>query len=251
MRPFGGSAEDLTVEFGLALRPELITELLARCCQAAVNADVDRHLLLEMPVGMRIEALVALAALTDPNPFCWRVHCASSGCGQESEFELTVDQIVSMSNELRERQTMQAEIGGVEVVLRRPTGVDQSEWLSQPAALECEAMLRAIFVRPSLDEVLETGVSLDSIALAIDEVMDTFDPLPGLHLSVVCPHCGTSADVSPDLVGPALERLSRAQQAVIGDVHRIASRYHWSERQILELPEWRRQSYLQLIEGTA
>jgi hypothetical protein len=37
----------------------------------------------------------------------------------------------------------------------------------------------------------------------------------------------------------------------IGDVHRLASHYHWSESEIIRLPQWRRESYLEMIEAGA
>jgi hypothetical protein len=45
----------------------------------------------------------------------------------------------------------------------------------------------------------------------------------------------------------ALGMLRRAQQALVGAVHRLASQYHWSERDIFAVPAWRRQHYLRLI----
>lgn len=249
IRTFGSSAGDVTVDFRMARRPELITELIERCCTAADGGTVDRRLLLALPVGMRTEALVTLAGLGDPAPFCWRVRCPLSSCGLESEFELTSEQIIGFAGGERNRQTLRTEVAGLEVILRRPTGLDQARWLEQPEELATAAMLRSILVRPSLDELVERGEMVESVARVIDKAMDEFDPLVGFHASVRCPQCGSISDFQIDLTGAALERLARAQRGLIEEVHRLASRYHWSEQQILDLPEWRRQSYLALVEG--
>ncbi len=251
MRAFGSAREDLAVKFRMAPRAELTTELLTVCLRGADNGPIGREFVIEMPVGIRMELLIRLAALADRRPFSWRLRCFSPECGRESEFELTADEIVSQGNGLRDLPTLQTQIGGEPALLRRPTGADQAQWIAQPPTLETELMLHAVLVRPPLDELLARGESLESIAAAIDDAMDKFDPLPGFHVSGVCPYCGKSSDVSLDLTGAALERLYRGQQALIEDVHRLASRYHWSEEQILELPEWRRQSYLDLIGETA
>jgi hypothetical protein len=247
MRAFGSAREDLAVKFRMAPRIELITELLTLCLRVADNAPIGRKFVMEMPVGLRMELLIRLATLSDSPPFSWRLRCASTECGRESEFELTADEIVSQGNELRGLPTLQTQIGGEPALLRRPTGADQAQWIAQPLVHESELMMRAVLVRPSLDDLLAQGESLESIAAAIDEAMDKFDPLPGFHVSGVCPYCGKSSDVPLDVTGAALERLYRGQQALIEDVHRLALSYHWSEEQILELPEWRRQSYLGLI----
>jgi hypothetical protein len=248
-RPFGASAADLGVEFRMARRPELITELLANCCRTAAGAPVDRGLLMEVPAGMRTEGLLTLAAMTDASPMSWRLRCAQ--CRQDSEFELSVDQIATFSARHRDRPTMTALINGHEVLLRRPTGSDQANWLAHAGELAVEAMFRSILVRPDLDTLLRQDISLDTIGAAVDDAMDEFDPLVGFHLAVSCPHCQASTEVSPDLAAAALERLARVQYSLIGEVHRLALHYHWSERQILELPEWRRHSYLALIEEVA
>jgi len=251
MRAFGSAREDLAVKFRMAPRVELTTELLTLSLRGADNAPIGRKFVMEMPVGLRMELLIRLATLSDRRPFCWRLRCSSPECGRESEFELTADEIVSQGNELRGLPTLQTQIGGEPALLRRPTGADQAQWIAQPLVHESELMMRAVLVRPSLDDLLARGESLESIAAAIDEAMDKFDPLPGFHVSGVCPYCGKSSDVPLDVTGAALERLYRGQQALIEDVHRLALRYHWSEEQILELPEWRRQSYLDLIAETA
>jgi hypothetical protein len=251
MRAFGSAREDLAVKFRMTPRVELITELLTLCLRGADNAPIGRKFVMDMPVGLRMELLIRLTALADCRAFCWRLRCSSPECGRESEFELTADEIVSQGNELRGLPTLQTQIGGEPVWLRRPTGADQAQWIAQPLVHESEFMMRAVLVRPSLDELLARGKSLESIAAAIDDAMDKFDPLPGFHVSGVCPYCRRSSDVPLDVIGAALERLYRGQQALIENVHRLALRYHWSEEQILELPEWRRQSYLDLIGETA
>ena len=157
---------------------------------------------------------------------------------------------MALGNKERSRRTVNAIIGGLEVTLRRPTARDQQEWLASPR-VEPEHMLRALLVAPRLEEMLAAGVDLETLAVAVDEIMDHFDPLVGFHLGVVCPFCGCSNNVSPDLTGLALERLARAQDAAIEDVHALASRYHWSETQVLQLPEWRRRRYLELIREEA
>ena len=252
MRRFGGSGRDLEVAFRLARRPEIITELLALCCEAADGHTVDPDVWLQLPIGMRIEALLSLASLSDGTPFVWRLRCGSelcTGAEEENEFELTLDQIVSLAAEKRDFETETISIGQAEATFRRPTAFDQMQWLEQGTATETEAMLRSLMVGPPLEELLETAHDAESVAAALDKAMDSFDPVLGFHVNVVCPQCGTHTDVWPDLAGAALERLSSAQRKAIEDVHHLATHYHWSESQILDLPAWRRQSYLDLIEA--
>ncbi len=249
MRPFGGVADDLSVVFRLARRPEIITRLLSLCCRTA-DGPVDERLWLDLPIGLRIEALLVLATLSDAAPFAWHVRCEQATCaeGDDNEFELGLDQIRSVATEELGVETRTIAIGDFQTVVRRPTGLDQVQWLLE-ADGGPESMLRAILVRPSLDELRETGLAVETIAAAIDEAMDSFDPILGFRVNVVCPRCGVGRDVWPDLAGAALERLAAAQRRAIESVHRLALRYHWTEGEIFVLPEWRRQAYLDLLES--
>jgi len=251
LRPFGTAAEDLAVNFRMARRPELISELLVLCALTADDEAINQQFLLDLPVSMRICALMTLAAVSDSSAFSWQVQCSAAACGQQNEFDLTAEQITSLAAEQLEKEILSTVIDGVRAELRRPTGRDQMCWLTQSAATLGEAMVQSVLVSPPLDALLADGQSFDSIALKIDEAMDAFDPLLSLHVNVLCPQCGASTEVSPDLAGAALERLSRAQRVAIGDVHRLASHYHWSESEIIRLPQWRRESYLEMIEAGA
>jgi hypothetical protein len=250
VRPFGAAPEHLGVDFHLARRPELVTDLLALCCFASDGAPADHDVLLDLPVGIRICALMVLAAASDPAALSWHVRCGSDGCAQQNEFELTTAQLVALAQERLEEQTIQVSIGATMATLRRPTARDQLQWLEADEDMS-DAMLRAVVMEPRLDELRAAGMTSETIAIAVDAAMDSFDPLLSFHVRVPCPGCGAVADVAPDLAGTAIERLSRAQHAAIADVHRLASRYHWSEIEILNLPQWRRHSYLDLIEGGA
>jgi hypothetical protein len=252
MRPFGGTARDLDVAFRLARRPEIITELLSLCSEAADGVAVEPEVWLQMPVGMRIEALLSLASLSDGSPFVWRLRCDSADCADsedENEFALTLDQILSVAGEKRDLETATIAIGQAEATFRRPTAFDQMQWLEQRTATATEAMLRSILVRPALEQLLDAVRDIESITATLDRAMESFDPVLDFHVDVVCSRCGAHKDVWPDLAGAALERLSAAQRKAIEDVHRLASRYHWSEAQVLDLPAWRRESYLELIEA--
>ena len=253
MRPFGSAQQDLDVTFALAERPALITEILALCCHGSDGAPVNRSLLLQMPVSMRIEVLLSLASLNDSSPFTWRVHCNSPQCvddREQNEFALTLDQILAVANDTREAETEVIPLGQTEATLRRPTAADQMQWLRRHCVTDPAALLRSVVVRPALETLLEDA-PVESLACAVDDAMESFDPLLGFHVKVVCPRCGNIKDVSPDLTGEALGRLCAAQRKAIEDVHLLAREYHWSEAEILGLPARRRQTYLDLVRAEA
>jgi hypothetical protein len=75
------------------------------------------------------------------------------------------------------------------------------------------------------------------------------DPLVALSLSCPCPACGAGNEISIDLEAVALARLERRRSCLLHEIHALASRYGWTEAEILALPPARRAHYLALIEG--
>ncbi len=85
---------------------------------------------------------------------------------------------------------------------------------------------------------------------AADRFLSQSDPLGHLEIAGRCPECGRKVSSEYDLVGVWLKRIRREAEEILRDVHLLASRYHWSERDVLTLPDPRRRAYCQLCEET-
>ena len=139
---------------------------------------------------------------------------------------------------------------GTAVALRRPTGRDQLDWLN--AGFEDEAAVTRAMLDALIDDGHERGAIADALlsdeALdRIERAMEESDPLISFAVMAACPACGTENEIKVDLEDLALRRLHQAQQALLASVHRLAAHYHWTEREILATPHWRRVHYLRLI----
>jgi hypothetical protein len=84
-----------------------------------------------------------------------------------------------------------------------------------------------------------------------NRIMEEADPLVDFRLRVNCPFCSMQESYRVDLAELSLRRLRSAQRGLIVGVHRLATRYHWSEREIFEVPAWRRRMYLALLDNEA
>ncbi len=251
LRVLGASVDDLSMNFLDGSRPAVITRILAQCSETHAQTKPEERVLWELPIGVRIYAMLELAALSDPRPFTWRVRCCFSDCNSQSELEIELAEIAALVPMNDAPEIISTHVQGHDLRFRLPTGTDQLQWLSKMNSEEnpLQSLARSILVSPDLDTLLQEQVSFDAIGQIIDDVMEQFDPLVNFHLGVVCPECGRSSDQSPDLAAAALERLWRAQNTLLDDVHLLASRYHWSEGEIFQLPHWRRQAYLHRIES--
>jgi hypothetical protein len=74
-------------------------------------------------------------------------------------------------------------------------------------------------------------------------------PVLDLELGARCPHCERDGAVHFDLQSFLLAALEREGQWLVREVHRIAVAYHWSHKEILDLPRSQRQLHVSLIEA--
>jgi hypothetical protein len=247
LRPFGSELHDLGVEFEGVERARLVTSLLARCAQTGSGRQPSEQAIWELPLGTRIEAVVALAA-GGARPLAWRVRCSYPECGAEGELELSPEEIAGLAAAAYRDRLVPVKLGERTVWLRRPTGADQRQWLD--GGTEGATPLAAsLCVEPAFDQLRAEGIALEQFGDSIDQAMEEYDPLVGFHLDVGCAECGRPTTQAPDLLAGALERLWTAQFDLIDQVHRLASHYHWTEEEIGRLPAWRRQAYLARLDG--
>lgn len=242
MRRFGIFESDLAIDFSGKATPVLITRILEQC-----TVDSEGHLptgyFRELSVGKRLEYLLALAAGEEGPAFHFPFHCA--GCGQEIELELTLEDIAAQQREADLIETVEVEIRGKIFVFRKPCGRDQENWAEMVFQDQREAMKTMINALALTHDFPE---SLDPEAIdLIDEAMYEADPLVNFLCRVTCAECNSPNEFLVDLCDVALGRLSQLQQQLLVMVHKLASHYHWSEKEIFDVPYWRRKEYLNLI----
>ena len=81
---------------------------------------------------------------------------------------------------------------------------------------------------------------------AAENSMAMADPLGQIEIHGTCPGRGCEVLAPLDLVAEWLRRVRHRTTRLLQDVHHLALHYHWSEEQILLLPDTRRQAYLDL-----
>jgi hypothetical protein len=243
LRPFGVVEADLAFNFNQAQRARLVTELLEHCTMGERGAP-PRDFLLDLTVGKRVECLLTLAAGRRTG-FEFKLTCADESCARELELELTLDELAALQSEAGEAGRLTVELAEKEsLTLRKPSGRDQLAWLDTAYADEDEAareMIRSLACESAPPELKREWVEV------INRAMDDFDPLVNFNFSAECGECGHVSTRFLDLEELALGELRAAQAMLLSTVHRLATRYHWSEREIFAVPHWRRTHYLALI----
>lgn len=247
-RPFGTDERDLAIDFDATPRPLLVTEIL-KLCDARRDEDDRDDFFRELTVGERTGALLSLA---DEGAGVYAaLRCTAEGCGQELELEISLEELGELQRRHADAERTPVACGDATLHLRRPRGSDQLSWLGREFAAAREAEREMLVTLAAEGERAGElfDASGDELARAVGEAMEEFDPLVNFSLRVRCQFCGREAAHALDLEEYALSRLRRAQRLLLSSVHRLASRYHWDERQIFAVPHWRRAHYLSLITG--
>jgi hypothetical protein len=175
------------------------------------------------------------------------VQCPGESCGQLLEITLALDDLLGLQRQAECRDLLDWMEGGKPLRLRRPTGRDQRTWRSTVFASAAEA--RGDIVRTLAVE--GATLRLEDSLEALDAELAAFDPLVAFSLRIACTECGAENEFPVELEEVALRELKKRQAQLLRDVHRLATRYHWSEAEVFDVTPERRARYLRLIEAEA
>ena len=242
LRRFGIVEDDLRVDFGAPNRAALATHLL-NACTVDPDGVLPENFFRELSVGKRIECLLVLALGGTDDALRFPFKCGA--CGEELEFELTLAELAEVQGEADRIEIVDVEVGGRKIRFEKLSGLDQEMLSGSVFRDELHAATEMISKR--VVEPAAFGQLGSREIEVIEAAMDEVDPLVNFSCSIECGECGQPNGHEIDLFETALDMLSRAQRRLILSVHRLALHYHWSEREIFAVPEWRRRQYLDLI----
>lgn len=132
-----------------------------------------------------------------------------------------------------------------EIEMRLPTGADQAS-IKEMSDREAEQHIldRCLrFVNGSRPDEGVVQRLFDDDIDEIDQALDRVSPAVCTQLLVVCPECRREQNVELNHY-----RLSSLDgDTFYEEIHTLAMHYHWSEDEILDMPQSRRHRYLDLI----
>jgi hypothetical protein len=245
LRPFGLFEDDLDIDFNNESRPQLVTQILECCTRVRQGRITDQAFFWDLTIGKRIECLLNIATLESSSVLSVGVRCLNEACQEQMEVDISMSEFASLQNQNGDADDFMVQVDNKNLRIRKPTGRDQIEWqkLSLPDEdATARAMIRTLILEVEYDEIPDTWVQ------AISETMEEVDPLVNFGLLTYCPNCGEECHYELDLERLSLRELHRIQRDLLQAVHRLASRYNWSEQQIISLPPWRRSHYLTLVD---
>jgi hypothetical protein len=81
----------------------------------------------------------------------------------------------------------------------------------------------------------------------VGESMALADPMAEVTFSFSCPACSNAGNAALDIVAFIWEEIEARAKRLLFEIHRLASAYGWTEREILGLSEHRRALYVEML----
>lgn len=214
--------------------------LLALALPGAGAAALAAH-----PVGRRDAHLFRLRRALFGDALACIAACPA--CGERLEFALSAAEVLEGS--APPEGPLRVARDGWEVEVRLPTTGDLLRVTEgEPPADPAAALLRRCVVSARRrGRAADAGALPAAVREAVDEELARADAGSQVRLSLACPACGHGWEAPFDIAAFLWRELDAWARRLTAEVHVLASRYGWSERQILSLGPRRRGRYLELV----
>lgn len=248
-RPYGIIPADLAVDFDHPDRAALTTRLLARCAADESLAFAAREeAAWDLPVSTRIARLLRILELTTDDPaLAVALRCPHANCGHSFEIALPFAALAAEAHKDDSAGRIVSFPTGdaAPLAFRLPTGRDLVAWRRHASNNPSDGLgmiVRSLAAEPAALVELSSE-QLTTLAAA----MEAADPLVAFTVETSCPHCQRNATLDVDLEAVALRELGRIRRKILRDVHALATRYGWTEADVLAIPPRRRAEYRRMI----
>lgn len=226
-RPFGAAISDILVDFAGPLNPT-IDALLRLCLARPDGTGFAADELADWTLAKRRQGLLAIAVASNGPRRSVGATCPAAACGERLDLDLDLTAL---------RQDWRREwvpFAGGRLRLPGPTDL---------AALGDRDPSRLAALLFEGDPAVCDGREADAEA-----ALSAADPLGDLELRAACPSCAAPVALALTLEHFLVDELSRTASGLLDEVHMLAFAYHWTEPEIMALPESRRRHYLARIE---
>jgi hypothetical protein len=170
------------------------------------------------------------------------IHCASCNVPFDLDFSLSalINHIQQSNNqdivfEVKEQSQYELPDG---TSFRLPTGEDE---------LSVEGLSAQSSIVFLLERCVQIG-DINFVGQQVQEAMAQIAPVLATEILAHCPECGQEQEVYFDMQSFLLSRLIQEKKQILWEVHRLASVYHWTHSEIINLPRSLRKNYVSLID---
>jgi hypothetical protein len=263
--PLSGREEELLADMAIPGSASLVTTVLSRCIRrigtiSPVSPEVARNLL----VADRQYLLLKLREMTFGDQVLATIFCPWPDCGKRVDIDFSLKNIpvrestnkgpiykMELSAEASFKDAHSTEYR--EIFFRLPCGGDQE--MISPLLSENEAKALTILlgrcivgIGPLRSPGEEFTRGLSPLArMEIEREMEAVAPKVEMTMGASCPECGREFAVPFDLQDFFFGELRISRDLLYREVHYLSFHYHWSEREIMEMPREKRRRYIDVL----
>lgn len=218
--------------------------LSAACPETSINA------LTNINIGRRDSLLLNLREKTFGSEFICQETCLL--CAEKLELDFNVADIqMSSRTEFESTENLKINVSEYEISFRLPNSSDLlviTDYENIGAAQQ-QLFERCILKICHNNKEITANQLPSGVAEAVIKCMEQRDPQADVQLSISCPACGHQWEVTFDIVSFFWNEITAWAYRMFREVHVIALAYGWKETDILNMNSYRRQYYLEMIEG--
>jgi hypothetical protein len=205
---------------------------------SAAMPGCSREELAELSIGERDAGLLQLRTLVLGSSATGFAECPQ--CSESIEFSIDTAALTQPKEFVTGFQ--QIEVNGTRIRFRLPTTRDLAAVITAPDAPHG---VRWLIDRCVVQNSSPTGLP-EETAEALSRAMLEADPQAEITLALICPNCAQRWEMLFDIVHFFWNEIAAEARRLLREVDALACLYGWTEREILNLPAARRQSYLEL-----
>ncbi len=223
-------------------RIDYVTNLLSGVIQSIGDEPVDKLRVSNLCVADRQYLMLQLGRLLDGEQIWLKLACKK--CSELFDVDLRrCDLPIKPAGSEYPEVTLR--LNGQVIVARVPTGVDQARIGDVNESETLTELLKSCILTvdgKAPDYRFVEGLSEAEIDI-IDDALDEASPAVCNELLVKCPECKEEQKAVLD----HYQQVGLNENYFYDEIHTLASHYHWSEADILDLPQEKRHRYLGLI----
>jgi hypothetical protein len=200
--------------------------------------------LARLSIGRRDAALLRLRAATFGLKVDGLSDCPS--CGEVLDVSFLTDAILVDAPAL---EVVSVVVGEYQVEARPATGADVAAIVSERSGVDPRLRLfsRCIASARLRDQAIPVDILPEEVLTAVEDALLAADPQAEVLLDLACPSCGHGWSVPFDIGTFFWAEIGTRARRVLEEIHRLASAYGWTEREVLDLGPARRRAYLEMV----
>ncbi|MCP3868840.1 MAG: hypothetical protein GY703_12225 [Gammaproteobacteria bacterium] len=170
-------------------------------------------------------------------------------CAVVSEFEFSIHDLLEQTKD-QEKAEILVHLEDYKVAIKAPTSLDVEQVLSSS---KTDVTRTSALLSRCIVSVTRAGaaVSADQLPEALTEplvqAMVEAQELADIRFGLTCGECGTGWSAPFDITRFLWDEIDYLARRLLHEVHRLASVYGWTDRDILLIPLRRRAFYLECI----